>query len=411
MLREGADESGVAGWPPRSLALITVPVDPMEVDAVLAGSLTEFSLPDVFSLLAATRKTGALHLTGHEASGRIWILGGALAFAAADVTRAPLVARLLHGGEIETTAVESLVRAHATQDGAEVSQALATAGIAGDRITQLLHDQTIDAVFDLSRWTGGQFAFDAAAAPAETEAPTVAAPEVLEAVGARIAEWEGIVAQLPSPASVLRPVSRPVLHPGGMVQMSAAQWEVFTLVDGVRTVSDLIVLTGQGQFVVARLLAGLVAEGLVAVTEGSGTQTLSEQRARHLSEVERRILGAIAPVEVPDVVVPAVHLPRPPAPLVASHSDGTDVAGAAGAAGAAGEAPDADRADEGTQVDVTDSTLDVDALLHPTRERVPASGTTAPADARAAARNGDQSDGRKAGSDLLARLIDGVKGA
>ena len=36
---------------------------------MLAGSLTEFSLPDVFSLLAATRKTGLLHLTGDDGAG------------------------------------------------------------------------------------------------------------------------------------------------------------------------------------------------------------------------------------------------------------------------------------------------------------------------------------------------------
>lgn len=389
---------------------------------MLAGSLTEFSLPDVFSLLAATRKTGVLHLSCPQAHGRVWVLGGALAYAAADITRTPLVARLLHGGEIETAAVEPLVGAQASGDGTEMSKALAAAGIATDRVAQLLHDQTIDAVFDLSRWTEGQFAFEADLAPGAAAtaggAPTVAAPEVLEAVGARITEWDGIVSQLPSPASVLSSVSRPPLHAGGVVQMTAAQWEVFTLVDGVRSVNDLIALTGQGQFVVARLLAGLVAEGLVAVRQDAGAETLSQQRARHLAQVEHQVLGAIAPVEIPPVRVP-------PAP-----------AGRRPQRDAARKSPD------GRQVDVTDAAsptdpeagLDMASLLRQDDADVPTTLDADPAQAAAAARRKREmvamglaaseeptadtsaaaeptAEGRNLGSDLIARLIDGVKGA
>ncbi|HUG84819.1 MAG TPA: DUF4388 domain-containing protein, partial [Euzebya sp.] len=245
---------------------------------MLAGSLTEFSIPDIFSLLAATHKTGVLNLTGSEASGRVWITNGALAHAVADVTRAPLAARLLHGGEVDLDTVEPLVRAQAAE-GTQVAEVLASAGIHIDRVHQLLHDQIVDAVFDLSRWSDGTFAFDAQMGAVQGTAPAIPANEVLEAVAARIAEWDGIVAQLPSPASVLVPVSRPPLQSGGMVQLSPAQWEVFTLADGLRSVGDIIALTGQGQFVVARLLASLVADGVLAVTDRTGEQPLSQQRA------------------------------------------------------------------------------------------------------------------------------------
>ncbi|MEO2107944.1 MAG: DUF4388 domain-containing protein, partial [Actinomycetota bacterium] len=66
---------------------------------MLAGSLNEFGLADVFTLLSTTRKTGVLNLETTEVKGRVWIAQGGLCNAVADVTRSPLAARLLHGGE------------------------------------------------------------------------------------------------------------------------------------------------------------------------------------------------------------------------------------------------------------------------------------------------------------------------
>ncbi|MGI9016419.1 MAG: DUF4388 domain-containing protein [Euzebya sp.] len=71
---------------------------------MLAGSLQEFSIPDIFTLLASTRRTGVLNLASPQTRGRVWMVSGDLTYAVADVTRAPLAARLLHGGEIEAPA-------------------------------------------------------------------------------------------------------------------------------------------------------------------------------------------------------------------------------------------------------------------------------------------------------------------
>ncbi|HUG84278.1 MAG TPA: hypothetical protein VMM13_06915, partial [Euzebya sp.] len=59
----------------------------------------------------------------------------------------------------------------------------------------------------------------------------------------------------------------------------------------LRSVGDIIALTGQGQFVVARLLASLVADGVLAVTDRTGEQPLSQQRAAHLARLEQQLLG------------------------------------------------------------------------------------------------------------------------
>ncbi len=262
---------------------------------MLAGSLNEFALPDVFALLASTRKTGVLNLTGAETDGRVWIVGGQLAYAVADVTRSQLAARLLHSGEVEPADVAALVHAQAAGNGMQMSAALAGVGVQVDRATGLLYDQVVDAAFDMSRWNGGDFAFDAAPAGDVPEStPTFAAETVMSAVRSRMTEWEGIVATLPSPASVLRAVPRPPTRDGA-IQILPEQWEVLTLIDGIRTVGDIIQLTGQGQFVVAKLLSALVDAALVELREAAGPLTITQQRAAHLAAIEQEVLGATEP--------------------------------------------------------------------------------------------------------------------
>jgi hypothetical protein len=424
---------------------------------MLAGSLTEFSLPDVFTLLATTRKSGVLNLHGGDVAGRVWILAGQIAFAVADTTHSPLAARLLHGGEIEPADVEPLVHAQAAGDGVQMAAALAGVGVPLDRATTLLRDQVVDATFDLSRWPGGEFAFDAsmeAGVPGAT--PTFAATDIMADVQVRLAEWDGIVATLPSPASVLRTVSRPPVT-DGLIAVAPDQWEVLTLVDGVRTVADIIQLTGQGQFVVAKLLASLVGHGLVRLRDDeAGTRTVTELRATHLSRIEHEVLGAPLPADAADdpygttnptyddVIAsgpaqrPAEPAPAPvPAPAPAAAPVAEDVPAEAPAAAATepadalepvGSALEPAGTEHADRVDA----VDLDLLMAEAGQAADAGGDGAAGEAR----DGDQIDldallgghgpdhragqpadeaegsaGNPLDEDLLARLIDGVKGA
>ena len=344
---------------------------------MLAGSLTEFSIPDVFQLLAATRKTGLLHLTGPDARGRVWILAGSLTYAVADIRHAPLASRLLQGGDIGEDAVEALITAQAADGPGAIGRTLADAGMAPDRIAQVLRDQVVDAVFELSRWATGDFSFEptTAGADAGVDAPAVPAAEVLDAAASRAAEWEGITSQLPSPGSVLTVVARPPVQ-SGVIQITPQQWEVLTLVDGTRSVADVIALTGQGQFVVARLLAGMVADGLLAVGDAAGEEPRTRSRARLVADLEHRLLGAAPPAPT-FTPAPAPASPPPPSILLPE--------------------PEPEVEDE--------PSIDVNAFLASGSGDDGGDADAADADAPPA------EDRQKDDADLLSRLIDGVKGA
>lgn len=113
----------------------------------LQGTLDTFALPDVLHLLAATKKTGRLHLTSDRGAGSVWVDSG------------------------EPVAV---VAEHAP---------LAVA--------------PVDALFELLRFEHGDFAFEA---DERTDAagPATSIDELIDGASALLAEWREIESVVPS---------------------------------------------------------------------------------------------------------------------------------------------------------------------------------------------------------------------
>ena len=60
---------------------------PPEAIVALQGTLDTFALPDVLRLLAATKKTGRLRITGGRGTGSVWVSSGEVE--AIEATHAP----------------------------------------------------------------------------------------------------------------------------------------------------------------------------------------------------------------------------------------------------------------------------------------------------------------------------------
>lgn len=124
----------------------TTQIDP-EVIVALQGTLDSFALPDVLRLLAATRKTGCLRITGGRGSGSVWVDDGAVV--GVEVAHAP--------------------------DATEA----------------------VPALFELLRFEEGSFAFDADTTCASPGDPQDVEP-LLETASEVLAEWRQIEAVVPS---------------------------------------------------------------------------------------------------------------------------------------------------------------------------------------------------------------------
>lgn len=249
----------------------------------LEGSLDAFSLPDIFALLAMTKKTGALELSGAKSRGVVHFTSGAITGAVSDVSRQALGRRLVAAGALADQALAEAVERVATQPDVGLARALAQAGALDDALLhEAVSEQTIDAVFDLLRWLDGDFAFLVDAANPDDVGVSLPVEEVVGEARRRLDAWASVAATVPSPDTVLC-LALGLAEPASIAR---EEWGVLALVDGRRSVAEVCRLAGRGEYAVVSILAGLVRRGLLRVDENDGVAALVRRQGL-LSRLER----------------------------------------------------------------------------------------------------------------------------
>ncbi|HEX4869067.1 MAG TPA: DUF4388 domain-containing protein [Acidimicrobiales bacterium] len=178
----------------------------------LQGTLDTFALPDVLHLLAATKKTGRLRLTGERGGGSVWVDSGEAVAVVAD--HAPL-------------AVEP-----------------------------------VEALFELLRFEQGSFAFEADERT-DTPGPSSAVDSLLEGASALLAEWRDIESVVPSLDAYV--TLRRQLD--GDVTISPAQWPTLVAVGSGSTVRGMGERLELAELPVSRAVRDLVHLGLVELED------------------------------------------------------------------------------------------------------------------------------------------------
>ena len=191
----------------------------------LQGTLDTFALPDVLHLLAATKKTGCLRLTGDRGAGAVWVDGGQTVAVSAD--HAPL-------------AVEP-----------------------------------VDALFELLRFEEGSFAF---AADEHHDQPGSATDveTLLSGAGDLLAEWREIESVVPSLDAYV--TLRRHLDTDD-VTISADKWPALVAVGDGATVRGIGERLQLAELPVSRAVRDLVELGIVDLEERAPAPTVAPSPA------------------------------------------------------------------------------------------------------------------------------------
>ncbi|HSP37909.1 MAG TPA: DUF4388 domain-containing protein [Frankiaceae bacterium] len=231
----------------------------------LEGTLDAFGLPDILQLLAFTRKTGVLQLKAPPAAGLVRVRDGAICAASSDSSREMLARRVVGAGLVGDDALQSAVRTAIAGERGVVAALLAGGALDVDAVVALSAEQATDAVGELLRWTSGEFSFvvedDPDALPLQ-----LAVDEVVAEGQRRLAVWAELTAVIPSADIALALAVAPAEEP----RCSREEWGLLALVDGSRTVAEMVALLGRSEFGVMRSLAALVSRGLLVVPGASG---------------------------------------------------------------------------------------------------------------------------------------------
>ncbi len=258
---------------------------------MLTGDLRGFSVVELLRLLAATSKTGLLHVETPLCTGRIELLEGRIRQATAEVSRAGLARRLLGSGLVTAETLEQLLagRDHLASD-LELAELLVTGDHLGSgQVAASLREQTIGAVCALQQQRGGTFTF----APGAVDAARAAAvalgvPEVLAAVDERTAALPRLRART-GPADAVVSIIGPATSDRAVPEEA---FELVPLVDGRRTVAEIGRLWGRGEYETRSALAELLEAGVVEVQAAEDARMDVLLSARELlAEMESRLTG------------------------------------------------------------------------------------------------------------------------
>jgi hypothetical protein len=183
-----------------------------EVVVALQGTIESFAVADVLRLLGSSAKTGRLVLNGDRGTASVWVQAGEL--------------------------------------------------VGGGTATRPHHDDLVDVVFELLRFTTGSFIFESDASCPSPLAPLPVGP-ALEQAEAALGEWQEIVQVVPGLSSWV--TLRPEL-PHSEVVVDQACWTSIVAVGSGCTVGDLATALGLGELPVCRLVRALAAAGFVEVS-------------------------------------------------------------------------------------------------------------------------------------------------
>ena len=225
--------------------------------------------------------------------------------ASADLTRQPLARRVVLASRLDPRTVAAAVDG-ALSGGHGVVRRLADAGTidaaaARDAATEV----AVEAVADLLGWQEGTFRVDPVLAEPDDVGMVLVTEELM--VQARV-EGRGVGPgrdRDPGPGDGPRHAARS----RGGPRVGPDEWAALSLVDGRRTVAEVISLTGAGPARVLPVLAGLVRRGLLVRVIADSRDPVAATRAR-LEQIERLESGAAEDVPIPGPAPAAVDPSR-----------------------------------------------------------------------------------------------------
>ncbi|MFL5541261.1 MAG: DUF4388 domain-containing protein, partial [Longimicrobiaceae bacterium] len=253
----------------------------------IKGNLREAGLPDVLQLLAMGQKTGCLSLADRASFGYIYFERGRITYASIVNRRDRLGDLLVKNGLLRAEDLFAAIDEQARTPGDRLGEILVRRGnITREQLQQFIRIQIEEAVYFLFTWNQGSFQFEPDQRPEEGAMLVSINPENLLLEGARrIDEWSLIEKKIPSLDLVFdMDRSKPIEG----FELSDEQRKILPLIDGKRSVQEIIDDSGMVEFDVGKALFGLIQAGFAHPV---GRRTIEVQQVPRARIDEHRNLG------------------------------------------------------------------------------------------------------------------------
>ncbi len=235
-----------------------------ETSAGIKGNLASFRIVEVMQMLSMQRQTGRLIIHAPTEAVELHFRDGAVVFATGNC------------GD-PAAAMDTLLRKSCRVDADSLQHAISIGGMTGEQIDKvLIREKLIDIktyadclrrhteslVYKVMAWKTGDFSFENATPPVFAVPLQIKVDDLLLEGARRSDEWTLIQQKIPNLGIVFEPMigNAEELTTRGM---SDTDLKVFSLIDGRRTVQDIIDADYLGEFDVAKSIFILLSVNLI----------------------------------------------------------------------------------------------------------------------------------------------------
>jgi tetratricopeptide (TPR) repeat protein len=227
----------------------------------IEGALAEVSLADICQLLSMGRKTGCLEMSEGSNLGYIYFDDGRVTFSSVINRPDRLGDLLVKNGVITEADLNGAMEAQKSSAGKRLGEVLIERGsLSQEQLDRYVQVQIEEAVYHLFGWNEGSFKFVADIKPDEDVLLVSVPIDALLMEGARrVDEWSLVEKKISSMDLIFALERDPLAEDG--VELSDSQRRIIPLIDGERTVQDLVEASGLVEFDTGKALYGLIQAG------------------------------------------------------------------------------------------------------------------------------------------------------
>ena len=247
-----------------------------------AGNLATVTFADILQLLSTGKKSGALVITRGSQSKEIFFRNGHVIYATSTNADEDLLGQLLvKRGTIKQADLDRALALQKTSGKKLGATLIELQLISQQEMAACLKIQIEEIVYSLFGWNQGEFNFHEGRTPsANTLVTELNTMNIVMEGMRRIDEWGQIQKNLPPDNIPLKVTLPPPVK--GEVPLSADEISLLTLVNGQRTLSDLIRESPVGEFATTKAVHRLVSAGLLEKSNAPRLQVSEEKNEEHL---------------------------------------------------------------------------------------------------------------------------------
>lgn len=241
----------------------------------LQGNIENFKLPDILQLLSQGRKSGTLGIQHDEDIVMVYFRNGAIVYSYGPRKTNHLGQILKERGRVSASQLAAAVTRQNSEGGdRRLGQILMEMGVV-DRadIIEVVREQVEELLFSLMSWESGSFKFYENQFPTDEEVTVDLSTEnvILEGLR-RLDEMNHLRDTLPRMDGPLLIAQAAAGH-GINIELSPEEWNLLALIDGRRTIADIVEISNLSEIETLKKLAALKLAGLISESESAPEKT------------------------------------------------------------------------------------------------------------------------------------------